>query len=114
MATMANQVHAAASPDSFYASSSVDPLILPPCDYNYWPPDRGWWSSAAIIASHESRVPVRPEHGERVCAPAGDHGIVPGGAEGAEERHIGVGHGLRGVELPAEAVEGKAAGQRGR
>jgi hypothetical protein len=38
---------------------------------------------------HERRVHLGPQHAKRIRAPAHDHGVVPGGAERAEERHVG-------------------------
>ena len=52
----------------------------------------------------------RPEHGQRISTPAGDHGVIPGGAEPTEERHVGLVQRLAAGELIAEAVEGPAAG----
>ena len=37
----------------------------------------------------EHGVRLRPEHAEGIEAPAGDHGIASGGAECAEEGHVG-------------------------
>lgn len=46
--------------------------------------------AAPSARRHERGVPLRPQHAERIGAPAGDHRIVPGGPEGAEELHLGL------------------------
>ena len=43
------------------------------------------------------------------CDPAGDHGVAPGGAERAEERHVSLVERLGTGELIAEPVEQPAA-----
>jgi hypothetical protein len=48
---------------------------------------------------HQHGFPLRPQHTGRVGAPAGDHGVVPSDAEGAEERHVGLVERLGAREL---------------
>jgi hypothetical protein len=53
--------------------------------------------------AHECGISLRPEHPEGIGVPSRDHGVVPGGAESAEERHVDLVERLAGSELPALA-----------
>ena len=77
------------------------------------------------VARRPRRPPISPPRGSpclpprccppsstwpcrRIGAPAGDHGIVPGSAERAEERHLGFIQSLAASELRAPAIDGPA------
>ena len=67
--------------------------------------DRPRSAGPATVAgcAHERGTRLQPEHAERI-------GIVPGGAEGAEERTRRLRRALAAGELPAPAVDGPATG----
>jgi hypothetical protein len=73
-------------------------------------PHRGRWSSAAVFATQERRVHLRREHAKRIGAPAGDDGVIPGGAEGAEERDVSFIERLAAEELVAPAIDPASGG----
>ena len=46
--------------------------------------------TGVVTVGLEPRIHLRPERTERIGAPAGDDGIVPGGSKRAEERDVGL------------------------
>jgi hypothetical protein len=72
-------------------------MILRRGDDDHRPPRRCRWTPAT--RRHERCIHLRPEYTERIGAPAGDHGVVRGGTERPEERHVGLIDRLAAEEL---------------
>jgi hypothetical protein len=82
--------------------TAADVQALAPGDNDHRAPHRGWRDPVSATR-HERGLHLRPKHAEGIGAPAGDHGVVPGGAERTEERHVGFIEALGAAELPASA-----------
>jgi len=68
------------------------------------PPRRRRRAASIATRRHERPIHLRPEHRERVGTSPGNHGGVPGGAERAEERHVGFIEPLAAAELPPQLM----------